>query len=69
MFSGLLAKERESKMEGYREFDKSAEERTLEYFDFTAKVFRWVRIILIRIWIRTFLFTVWKLFKKSWISL
>ncbi|GEM_PF-3264533 len=47
MFSGLLAKERESKMEGYREFDKSAEERTLEYFDFTAKVFRWVRIILI----------------------
>ena len=34
-------------MDGTSQFDKNAEERTREYFDFTAKVFRWVRIILI----------------------
>ena len=47
MFSGLSAKERGIEMEEDNRFDQNVEERSMNYFDFSAKVFHWCRLFLI----------------------
>ena len=47
MFSGLSAKERAIEMEEDNRFDQNVEERSMNYFAFTSKVFHWCRFFLI----------------------